>query len=1495
MKRKITFLIAALFALILMTTPTVSWGQTKAAVFTETFNSCSGTGGYDTNGNFENGNPSGDIVIDNSNWSFTKGNAANKCAKFGTSSKKGSAETPEISISGLSKLTLTFKAAAWDGTDEQTQLNLSSTNCTLKQGNTTITNVTMTKGAWTTYTVDIEVTNTSNPIKIKFEGKQDSKARFFLDEVVVTPKHTISYAVSPSETGSVSGKDAGNNNVASGTYITEGATVTLTASPISGYQLSSWSDGGNNSTLSNINMNNNTATFTMGTSNVTITATFVSASSDPTITINTPTGGTITVENGDDEVENGDQIAEGTFLGITATPAEGYSFTSWSVTEDESGDDVVLYDDESNTPNGFDMPAVNVTVDATFTKNNYRVDVNSIVGATISASYNSGSNTISAGNYANVEYGTSITLNATGNAANTIVVWDVYKTDSQSTKVPVSNNTITVPAYAITITGTVVNTYTVTYDGNTNTDGSAPTDSYSPYVSGSTVTVLGQGTLVKTDNVFSGWNTDSDGNGTSYDEGDTFNISENTTLYAQWVPTYTITSTASNGTVGVYQNQKSPGDTVRLKVTPAAGYYLVGLKVKKTSDGSVTNIVPEYNGELNRHIFTMPAYNVTVKGVFDQSNEVTYNFSEISGLSGWTSYAEHTVSYEDADVTFASACIQASTITDIPVTKGGDVTLVMKEENEVTKKITGITFVCRQWGTKAQTITLHYSTDNGDNYTSTGVTSTNFTISKTNLATGTDAVKITFNSQSNQVGIESATIAKKAENHNVTLGAVTNGTIGRDKETASKGETVTLTQSPSDGYILDYWTVTYTADGETFSVPVTNNKFTMPNYAVNVSAVFRLANAITITYSVNGNESSIDPTNYYEGNSVELPDASLAGFVFKGWSATEGSTVLVSNPYTTPSSDITLYAVFALASDNTITITPSTANFPTSYGDLAEYNLEGKNFKIEQAYINNNKLQWKASQGKIYNSENFGRITSIVIVYDGDNNKNFTVFAGTTENPTEGDEIAPTPSSNTYTFDLSGDNYTHFVMANGSGAGYLSSIAITYEKNYSTITNVSSSQEIDDDIELNELIIVGSTATLKFNGDNNGNAENLIIESGGKLITTKSVPATVKKTITAPSSKVYGWYTISSPVHTGDNSYVTIGAETTVNLTSGSYDMFAYDEASATWINQKATLDPLTFAIDEMYAGQGFMYRSSGNTISFVGNTNYGTVDCALSCSGPGKLKGFNLIGNPYTHSIAKGSGKAIDNSKLSNGCYALTNSGIWTPIPDGNEILPEQGILVEVSEAVADFQILDKNYSGGGKYNNDNIKFTISNNLYEDVAYAWFDKGIGLSKINHRDENAPMIYIPQESKNYAIATMSDDTKVFGLNIKVASMGQYTLSYKADGNFDYLHIIDRLTGEDIDMLLEGQYTFVATPNDNDNRFIVNLAYKPNYGEGNNENFAYQSGNEILVSGSGELQIFDVTGRSVMTTTINGVESINIPAQGVYIFRLNEKVQKIVVR
>ena len=160
--------------------------------------------------------------------------------------------------------------------------------------------------------------------------------------------------------------------------------------------------------------------------------------------------------------------------------------------------------------------------------------------------------------------------------------------------------------------------------------------------------------------------------------------------------------------------------------------------------------------------FTMESSDVDVSATFKPAGgssepvDATYDFTNIEGFADWSSsYSQHIVQYEAATVTFDSANKQNSTATinNMPVTKGQPVSLVLKYGT-----LNSVTFNCAQWGTKAQTITLHYSTDGGATYTSTGVTSTDFTISSSSLPSGTNAVKITFSSSSNQVGIESATI-----------------------------------------------------------------------------------------------------------------------------------------------------------------------------------------------------------------------------------------------------------------------------------------------------------------------------------------------------------------------------------------------------------------------------------------------------------------------------------------------------------------------------------------------------------------------------------------------------------------------------------------------------------------------------------------------------------------------------------------------------------------
>ena len=144
-------------------------GAEPQVVFLETFTGTNGVMGW--SGSVANGNS---IKYDNSGWTVANAYGASNAIKLGASSKKGSAQTPELAING--NATLKFKAGAWSG--DQTTLVLKMTNGTLGQ-----TSVTMNSGGWTEY--EISITGATSGARITFEGKQSSKARFFLDDVQI--------------------------------------------------------------------------------------------------------------------------------------------------------------------------------------------------------------------------------------------------------------------------------------------------------------------------------------------------------------------------------------------------------------------------------------------------------------------------------------------------------------------------------------------------------------------------------------------------------------------------------------------------------------------------------------------------------------------------------------------------------------------------------------------------------------------------------------------------------------------------------------------------------------------------------------------------------------------------------------------------------------------------------------------------------------------------------------------------------------------------------------------------------------------------------------------------------------------------------------------------------------------------------------------------------------------------------------------------------------
>ena len=134
-----------------------------------------------------------------------------------------------------------------------------------------------------------------------------------------------------------------------------GAEVILTATPAEGYAFNEWSVKGADETVIEVVDNK----FTMPAQNVTVSGTFSKVAY--TITKAAAENGSFTVKNGTAEVTT---AFKGDKLTLEATPAEGFTFGTWTVTymDGETKKTVNV------NANAFYMPAANVTVSASFVK-----------------------------------------------------------------------------------------------------------------------------------------------------------------------------------------------------------------------------------------------------------------------------------------------------------------------------------------------------------------------------------------------------------------------------------------------------------------------------------------------------------------------------------------------------------------------------------------------------------------------------------------------------------------------------------------------------------------------------------------------------------------------------------------------------------------------------------------------------------------------------------------------------------------------------------------------------------------------------------------------------------------------------------------------------------------------------------------------------------------------------------------------------------------------
>ena len=251
---------------------------------------------------------------------------------------------------------------------------------------------------------------------------------------------------------------------------------------------------------------------------------------------------------------------------------------------------------------------------------------NGNTGGTVppSATYTSGSVVVVSGN--------------TGNLVKTGYKFIGWSTDPYSTVAHYPVNfafpiTSSMTLYAVWEALPV--TYTVTYNGNGNTSGTAPTDNNSPYNAGSTVTVMGQGTLLRTGYTFLGWANSASATSPTY--GTTFVINSNTTLYAVWqlipVTTYTITyngNGSTGGLVPVDSTAYTSGSSVTVRANTGnlvrTGYTFKGWA---TTSGATTPTYAVNGSTVTPATFNISA-NTTLYAVWEANPQpvtytVTYN------------------------------------------------------------------------------------------------------------------------------------------------------------------------------------------------------------------------------------------------------------------------------------------------------------------------------------------------------------------------------------------------------------------------------------------------------------------------------------------------------------------------------------------------------------------------------------------------------------------------------------------------------------------------------------------------------------------------------------------------------------------------------------------------------------------------------------------------------------------------------------------------------
>ena len=408
-----------------------------------------------------------------------------------------------------------------------------------------------------------------------------------------------------------------------------------------------------------------------------------------------------------------------------------------------------------------------------------------------------------------------------------------------------------------------------------------------------------------------------------------------------------------------------------------------------------------------------------------------------------------------------------------------------------------------------------------------------------------------------------------------------------------------------------------------------------------------------------------------------------------------------------------------------------------------------------------------------------------------------------------------------------------------------------------------------------------SPAAVTFNEDGYGNPiEPYVLNFTGDIAQNYNL------SITGYGSSATGNYKlIASPIGEVNPTAVT-------NMLSNNYDLYYFDQTHALeWVNYKS-------GAFNLQPGKGYLYANSESvTLTFSGTPNSGSGTVTLVKSTGADHEGWNLVGNPFSTSATV----AVD-------FYRMNAAGNKIVVSDNSTVNAMEGIFVKADTDGATMTFTPS-AKGASSYENQMVLNVSQGNsdAVMDRAIVRFGDGNTISKLRLLDGGAE-IYIPKNGTDYAIAT-SDGSSEMPIHFKVMQNDTYTLRVDFQGwEPSNLHLIDNVTGANIDLLNTPSYTFVGNTTDNASRFrlVFNIDGIEDGLSTNSEPFAYFNGSEWVIdgpstgSGACVLQVIDVMGRMLRSESVSGNATMHLPelGAGVYVLRLvngeSVRTQKIVI-